>query len=103
MKNLLNETKKAINGRSIKWAKLVIDGFALTNDFDAEGETIVLKSGYGVADIAEFYDELDFDYDNGFGTQVVDGTIVFTDGTWLTRGEYDGSEWWENHVCPQEP
>lgn len=43
---------------------------------------------------------MDFDYDSGYGCQEVFGTIVFTDGTWLTRGQYDGSEWWENHVIP---
>ena len=26
--------------------------------------------------------------------------IVFEDGTWLERGEYDGSEWWEYKQKP---
>jgi hypothetical protein len=29
--------------------------------------------------------------------------IWFKDGSWATRGEYDGSEWWEYHKLPQVP
>lgn len=43
---------------------------------------------------------LDFDYNAGYGGQELFGTIVFTDNTWMTRGEYDGSEWWDYHTCP---
>ena len=40
-------------------------------------------------------------YDPGYGIQLVlpNLVIVLKDGTWLERGEYDGSEWW-NHVAP---
>ena len=41
--------------------------------------------------------------DNGHGSQKLEGTIVFNDGTWLSRGEYDGSEWWEYNKCPTMP
>ena len=44
-----------------------------------------------------------FEYDNGFGGQELFGTIWYTDGTWADRGEYDGSEWWQNNVCPIVP
>ena len=37
---------------------------------------------------------LDFEYDNGYGSQELFGEIIFKDGSWLERGEYDGSEWW---------
>ena len=46
---------------------------------------------------------LDFTYDDGFGGQQLDGQIWFKDGTWADRGEYDGSEWWQYHKCPQVP
>ena len=44
-------------------------------------------------------------YDAGFGWQEVacDLVIVFKDGTWLDRREYDGSEWWEHQSCPEKP
>ena len=43
---------------------------------------------------------LDIDYDEGFGSQTLFGTILFTDNTWLSRGEYDGAEWWRYNKPP---
>lgn len=36
------------------------------------------------------------EYDNGFGKVEINESlkIVFNDGSWLERAEYDGSEWW---------
>ena len=42
----------------------------------------------------------DVEYDDGWGTQELDGIVVFTDCSWLERGEYDGSEWWEYRTTP---
>ena len=41
-------------------------------------------------------------YDEGFGAQEIamDLVIVFSDGSWLERAEYDGSEWWEYKKTP---
>ena len=46
---------------------------------------------------------LDFEYDSGYGGQELFGTIWFKDGTWASRREYDGSEWWEYNECPPLP
>ena len=48
----------------------------------------------------------DFDYDNDYGTQILYGTVYCRNKTngfpvWLTRGEYDGSEWWNVNVIPE--
>jgi len=48
-------------------------------------------------------DSLNFDYDSGFGGQHLFGILWFTDGTWASRGEYDGSEWWEHNRLPDIP
>lgn len=40
-------------------------------------------------------------YDNWWGSQELYWEIVFKDKTWLERGEYDGSEWWEYKKCPE--
>ena len=40
---------------------------------------------------------LDFEYDEEDVCQELFGTILFSDNTWMERGEYDGSEWWEFH------
>ena len=50
-----------------------------------------------------FLDSLDFDYDCGFGSQELFGTVWLQDNTWLSRREYDGSEWWEHNQLPIIP
>ena len=45
-------------------------------------------------------DLLDFEYDSGYGSQVLFGYVWFTDGTWLERFEYDGSECWHHITRP---
>lgn len=43
---------------------------------------------------------LDFSYDNGFGSQELFGFVLYSDGTWSEREEYDGSEWWVHRKPP---
>ena len=55
------------------------------------------------SDISEAFtsiDQLDFTYDSGYGTQKLFGVVFFNDNTWLDRGEYDGSEWWDYITTP---
>ena len=48
-------------------------------------------------------DKLDVNYDVGYGAQFLYGLVLFDDGTWLSRYEYDGSECWEyNHPITKE-
>jgi hypothetical protein len=44
---------------------------------------------------------LDVTYDSGYGSQELDGHIVISKELWLSRGEYDGSESWVVHQCPE--
>jgi len=46
--------------------------------------------------------DLNITYDNGYGEQKLFGYVVFKDGTWLERSEYDGEEWWEYKKTPSE-
>ena len=71
----------------------------------------IVESGHKIEDIVfigsessghsctwdEFIALADVEYDNGYGAQEVarDLIIVFSDGTRMWRGEYDGAEWWE--------
>ena len=57
-------------------------------------KTLILCSG--VFNI----DKLDINYDDSYGSQEIFGFISFKDGTWMERGEYDGSEWWDYKKCP---
>ena len=63
----------------------------------------ILKLNHSEEDYNEFLNSLDFTYDDGYGGQELYGTVWLEDGTWLSRGEYDGSEWWEHNVLPAIP
>lgn len=56
---------------------------------------LVLKEGYTTEQLRSFIEETDVSYDTGCGLQELYGYIMFNDESWLERGEYDGSEWWE--------
>ena len=49
------------------------------------------KQGYSFKKIGKI------EYSGGFGAQEIaaDLIIYFKDKSYITRGEYDGSEWWE--------
>ena len=66
-------------------------------------QNAVLPVGFDAAAMESFLQKLDFKYHNGFGGQELYGTIWYADGTWSSRGEYDGSEWWDHHMCPAIP
>ena len=65
---------------------------------------ILLKEGYTPAEYEEFLEKLNFEYDNGYGGQILHGIVwLMEDNTWIERGEYDGSEWWVYRECPSIP
>jgi len=79
-------------------------GEELDNDNELNKMDIhTLTTGNTKEDLDNFLNGIDKDYDSGYGGQELFGTIWYKDGTWSTRGEYDGSEWWENHSCPKIP
>ena len=65
---------------------------------------VTLYEGYSEDDYNEFLKQLDtYDYDDGYGSQELYGTIWYEDGTYSDRGEYDGSEWWQYRKAPKKP
>ena len=72
-----------------------------------EGKDIaMLKLNHSPEDQVNFLEDLNIDYDDGYGTQFLFGTVwlkhKFNDkAIWLTRWEYDGSEGWEIHKSPE--
>lgn len=61
-----------------------------------------LSDGYFTWD--EFKKLADVEYDDGYGTAEVDeGLVIVGDTWWLSRGEYDGSEWWDFNEKPEKP
>lgn len=62
---------------------------------------IILKENYTEEELTLFLNKIDVEYPNGYGMQVMFGFVVFTDGTWLERAEYDGAEWWKYLKIPE--
>ena len=85
----------------IEYQRNVIDNYLYTSRVH---DLIDLREGYHIGEYEEFLHRLDFEYDNGYGGQQVYGTVwLKEDNTWLERGEYDGSEWWDYKKCPSVP
>ena len=61
--------------------------------FQGKGNTIPWEKMEELTGLVE-------DYDSGFGADTWCGWITFTDGTWIVRRFYDGSEWWESINFP---
>lgn len=70
---------------------------------EKEVGTHTLPVRHSTHDAEVFIDSLDFGYYSGYGGQELFGVVWFKDGTWLERGEYDGSEWWEYKCTPEIP
>lgn len=75
----------------------------MNNETPPASRVLNLKVGWDKNDWTNFLESLDFNYDSGYGGQELYGTVWFEDGTWMTRGEYDGSEWWNFHTIPEIP
>ena len=101
--NAKKEFLDFVGNRSVLCATVATTEDVWDENSGYEGELIrsyLLRKGYSHKDFITFVDNLDFEYYDGYGGQELFGTIWFTDGTWATRGEYDGSEWWELHKLP---
>jgi len=87
-------------GRVLKCAEVTLYGY-----FQKDPRTIIstLPLRFNLDELVEFLARINHRYDDGFGGQELYGTIWYTDGTWSSRGEYDGSEWWEHHEVPVVP
>jgi len=100
--NLLNETlkrmdlygKKPADVREVTWS--VLCGY----DVDASG-----KRTDHVEHKRCTWDTFSkvaakIDYDSGYGAQEIEESLIvlFNDGTWMERWEYDGSEGWEYRI-----
>jgi len=70
---------------------------------DKDRRSARLQVGFSDEQYQAFLNDIDYEYDSGFGGQEVYGNIWYTDGTWSERAEYDGSEWWAYKACPEIP
>lgn len=108
LKNAKDEFLAVPFALEVKCAIIAYHPNSLWNHYEIEhlkpkSKSISLKVGYTMDEFKEFLNELDFNYDAGYGSQELFGTIWFNDDTWATRSEYDGSEWWTLHRIPAIP
>lgn len=73
------------------------------DSYHTMNHTCFLTMNHTVGEYDRFLNCLNFNYDDGYGGQELFGTIWYDDGTWSTRGEYDGSEWWQHNALPKMP
>lgn len=67
-------------------------------------EILCINIGDTFSEIVNKFDNIkNRSYNGGYGSQELYGIIWFKDGSWLERGEYDGSEWWEYKTTPEIP
>ena len=91
MINAKTEFQEVLNSIEKTTSDIVICNITLQSWRD------IIKSIKGLTSDLE---QLDFTYDDGFGRQELFGLVLFNDNTWLSRGEYEGSEWWNYNKCP---
>ena len=106
MKNAKEEFLDMCGGKAVSCATIVHEYWTegMVSPASVQKRTkIDLKCNYTPEDFEEFLKHLDFQYDGGYGLQEIFGKVWFEDDTWATRGEYDGSEWWELHTRPEIP
>ena len=87
----------------IKENKVLCISLRKGKDYDDDKQDYFLPSGFSDAEYQTFLTAIDFEYDDGHGGQELFGHIWYVDGTWSSRGEYDGSEWWTYNKCPEIP
>ena len=98
MANFLKETMGMISNikKTEKDIKFIAFKNVATYDINDDSNIMVFDT------FEEFKKVADFMYDDGYGGNEIhrESVVVFNDHTWLSRGEYDGSEWWEYNKEP---
>ena len=96
--NAKTELLKDLVNKQIKCASITHEDYKI-----GLNEEINLRVNFNEAEFNEFLNKLDFEYDSGYGCQYLFGVIWLQDGTWFSRYEYDGSEYWIHNQCPEIP
>jgi hypothetical protein len=87
------------SGKALLWADIV----TYEDKYAEKGPThYFLYPSYTDAEYNAFLESIDFEYDEGYGSQELFGDVGL-DGAWLEREEYDGSERWALKQRPKAP
>lgn len=77
---------------TVLWAKFATE---------TGGETILFPAYAGIKEEWDlFLSRLNYDYENGWAGENTDGAVMFSDGSWAERQEYDGSSHWALRIKP---
>jgi hypothetical protein len=101
MTNAKKELEQLLQGKAKVKCASITKGCQY--DYEDPCPKFELKVNHTEEDFQSFLKSLNFDYNSGYGGQELFGTVWLEDGTWCTRGEYDGSEWWEHNQLPEIP
>jgi hypothetical protein len=97
------EFLELVGTRKVKCADITYDsGYGWRSDEKKHSEH-TLKVGYSPQELLKFIDSLDFEYEEGYGSQELFGTVWFEKREWAERYEYDGSENWDIKSYPEIP
>lgn len=99
----LEQIEKWYGGTKMICATITHEPYGYWHDEDYQPKPHVLKQNYTPVELKKFLNSIDFDYDSGYGSQQLFGTVWFTNGIWMDRHEYDGSEHWDIHRYPAIP
>ena len=99
--NAKEEFISCFNRVDVICAEIYVDCTSHSNE-DGIVEAI-LKVNYTLEDYAKFLAKLDLEYNAGYGSQELLGTVWQSNNRWSTKWKYDGSQPPERHVMPEIP
>lgn len=97
MQNAKEELLRHLKDNNKELTDIIAFNFGILNKNDHYNIDNIIS---GEIFTSEHLDILNFNYDSGYGSQELYGIVLFNDKTWLSREEYDGSEWWIYNITP---
>lgn len=85
------------------FGRLICARLSNNEDWVDNKEEFILPQFFTQEEYDIFLSEIDFEYNNGYGSQKLFGVVWFTDDLWSERAEYDGSERWVLKQYPKIP
>ena len=77
----------------ISYKRGVVAAYLKSDNYDGTF-CVLLPTNFSEEQYNKFLEDINVDYDSGYGSQELDGVIWYDDGSWSARAEYDDIEWW---------
>ena len=96
LEKVLDYSNLTIHSAQLRMRKINDDNHEITKQCD-----VFLYKDHTAEELKAFWKTLEaMEYDSEYGIQELFGFVLCDKSTWLSRGEYDGSEWWDVQVRP---